>query len=70
MLQKSCDGKIVLDELTESINKRKLNKSHGKDGLTVEFYRAYWKKIKMSHENDELSDSQKVEFKKGNAKYH
>ena len=37
-----CDGLITYEEAKNSIFSMKLNKSPGSDGLTVEFYRAFW----------------------------
>jgi hypothetical protein len=37
-----------MEECTEVISKVKLNKSLGKDGLTVEFYRTFWDSILLS----------------------
>jgi hypothetical protein len=34
-------------ECSEAIGNMKLNKSPGLDGLTVEFYRAFWGKLKI-----------------------
>ena len=43
---KICDGKLTIMECTSAINIMKLNKSSGLDGLTVQFYLAFWDKIK------------------------
>ena len=37
-LKKKCNGEITKEELTDAINKLKLNKRTGSDGLSVEFY--------------------------------
>ena len=58
--QQNCDGIIVLNELTESINKLKLNKSPGKDGLTVELYRTFREKIKNTVLNCAMSHMKMV----------
>ena len=34
-------------ECSEAIGNMKLNKSPGLDGLTVEFYRAFWGNLKL-----------------------
>ena len=76
---KTCDGSLTVDEITEAIFKMKPNKSPGLDGLTVEFYRTFWQKIKhilvyilnKGHEDKCLSFSQRTSvlsliFKKNN----
>ena len=73
-----CDGKITLEECKNAIFKMKLNKSPGLDGLTVEFYRLFWDKLKHflvevfneGHDKKCLSYSQRTSiltliFKKG-----
>ena len=42
-----CDGEVTDTECSEDIGNMKLNKSPGLDGLTVEFYRAFWGKVKI-----------------------
>ena len=42
----SCDGKVTVEECSYAIQKMKLNKSPGLDGMTVEFYRVFWNKLK------------------------
>ena len=42
-----CDGEVTDTECSEAIGNMKLNKSLGLDGLTVEFYRAFWGKLKI-----------------------
>ena len=42
-----CDGEVTDTECSEAIGNRKLNKSPGLDGLTVEFYRTFWGKLKI-----------------------
>ena len=37
-----CDGKLIVDECYKSLQLFESNKSPGNDGLTVEFYRAFW----------------------------
>ena len=73
-----CEGKITLEEATLALNEMKLNKSPGLDGLTVEFYKAFWNTIgpilvsalNESYNTKELSYTQKQSvfsllFKKG-----
>ena len=38
----ACEGKVTLEECTDAVNKLKMNKSPGIDGLTAEFYAAFW----------------------------
>lgn len=40
-----CEGKITLEECTQVVNKLKINKSPGLDGLTAEFYQTFWPNI-------------------------
>ena len=74
----NCDGEITLDECTNAIFKMKLNRSPGLDGLTVEFYRKFWGKLKniivsvlnTGYRNQNLTYSQRTSvltllFKKG-----
>jgi hypothetical protein len=42
-----CDGEVTDTECSEAIGNMKLNKSPGIDGLTIEFYRAFWGKLKI-----------------------
>ena len=37
-----CEGLVTIEECTLAIDKMKQNKSPGLDGLTVEFYQAFW----------------------------
>ena len=37
-----CDGKLTVDECYKSLQLFESNKSPGNDGLTAEFYRAFW----------------------------
>jgi hypothetical protein len=46
-----CDGEVTDTDCSEAIGNMKLNKSPGLDGLTVEFYRAFWGKLKMFFNN-------------------
>ena len=41
-----CDGEITVTECSDAVNEMKLNKSPGLDGLSVEFYRTFWDKLK------------------------
>ena len=38
----TCEGEITLDECTKALSMMQNNKSPGSDGLTTEFYRAFW----------------------------
>ena len=40
-----CKSPLFLSEVTEALNKMNTNKSPGNDGLSVEFYRAFWPSI-------------------------
>ena len=62
-----CDGKLTVDECYKSLQLFESNKSPGNDGLTVEFYRAFWHilgnlmvdSLNCSYDFGELSNSQK-----------
>ena len=62
-----CDGKLTVDECYKSLQLFESNKSPGNDGLTVEFYRAFWHvlgsvmvdSLNYSYDYGELSNSQK-----------
>ena len=41
-----CEGLLTEHECTEALNDMSLNKSPGSDGLTVEFYKAFWDTLK------------------------
>ena len=43
---KSCDGPLTLEEITKAIFEMKCNKSPGLSGITIEFYKQFWDKIK------------------------
>ena len=43
--QDLCEGLISLPECENAVNRMKLNKSPGKDGLPIEFYRVLWAEI-------------------------
>ena len=45
-LSKSKYGKVTVEECSYAIHTMKLIKSPGLDGLTVEFYRVFWNKLK------------------------
>ena len=38
----TCEGEITLAECTKVLSMMQNNKSPGSDGLTTEFYRAFW----------------------------
>ena len=62
-----CDGKLKVDECYKSLQLFESNKSPGNDGLTVEFYKAFWHilgnlmvdSLNCSYDFGELSNSQK-----------
>ena len=62
-----CEGIIVERECIQVLEKMKLNKSPGNDGLTVEFYKTFWPVIGQvvveafneAYQQGELSASQK-----------
>ena len=75
----SCEGDVTEKECVEALSRMKNNKSPGSDGLTVEFYKCFWSKIKdmlmnslnEGHRKQQLSPSQNMAvlallFKKGN----
>ena len=41
-----CDDPITVDEVTQVVLTLKKNKSPGNDGLTSEFYQAFWQELK------------------------
>lgn len=41
-----CDSDISLDDLDQALNKLKMDKAPGQDGLTAIFYKFFWKEIK------------------------
>lgn len=74
----NCEGMVTKGECKLALNKMKLNKSPGLDGLPVEFYRVFWENIcdliidvyNESFIYEELSDSMNMSvltliFKKG-----
>ena len=62
-----CEGKLTVEECYKSLQLFDSNKSPGNDGLTVEFYRAFWgllgqllvDSLNYSYDHGELSNSQK-----------
>ena len=64
---RKCDGKLTVDECYKSLQLSESNKSPGNDGLTAEFYRAFWHisgnlmvdSLNYSYDYGELSNSQK-----------
>ena len=77
--QQKCEGPISYTECTKALTKMKKNKSPGLDGITVEFYQAFWPLIgrlvvdvfNESHDHGTLPISQRISvmsliFKKGN----
>ncbi len=61
------EGELTIKECTTSVFAMKLNKTCGRDGLSVEFYRTYWEYLKdfitsvfnSCYLKKELSESQK-----------
>ena len=64
--QESCEGMILSSEATSALNMLKNGSAPGKDGLTIEFYKFFWCKIRdvvvnafnCSFHKGQLSDSQ------------
>ena len=56
-----CEGKMTLDECTKALLTMQNNKSPGSDGLTTEFFRAFWDVI-----SNFVVDSFNYAFKIGN----
>ena len=62
-----CEGKLTVEECYKSLQLFESNKSPGNDGLTVEFYTAFWgllgqllvDSLNYSYDHGELSNSQK-----------
>ena len=62
-----CEGKFTVAECFKSLQLLENNKSPGEDGLTVEFYEAFWnivgnlmvESLNYSYDHGELSNSQK-----------
>ena len=63
----ACEGSLTLEECFKSLRSFQSNKSPGNDGLTVEFYKAFWESLgellvdslNCSFDKGELSSSQK-----------
>ena len=66
-LRSTCEGKITYNECFSVLQSFQKNKTPGNDGLTIEFYSAFWSLIgkplvdcvNYSYEFGELSNSQK-----------
>lgn len=66
-LRTVCEGKIEYNECFKVLQSFQKNKTPGNDGLTIEFYLAFWpligrllvECINFSYEFGELSNSQK-----------
>lgn len=58
--RKACEGIINVDEASAALKMMKNGSSPGLDGLTTEFYKMFWVKIK-----DVVVQSYNVSFKKG-----
>ena len=43
--QDICEGLISMKECEAAINKIKLHKSPGEDGIPIEFYKTFWKQL-------------------------
>ena len=64
---KACEGKITIYESFKSLNLFENNKSPGNDGLTAEFYKAFWNvvgdlmvsSLNYAYDHGELSNTQK-----------
>lgn len=64
--QQTCEGLLTMDECFKTLNTFKNNKSPGNDGLTAEFYKAWWhlfgiylvNSLNSSYQKGELSNSQ------------
>ena len=62
-----CEGKLTNEECFQCLQLFECNKSPGNDGLTTEFYKAFWnvvgdlvvESLNSAHEYGELSNSQK-----------
>ncbi|KAL9963682.1 hypothetical protein ACROYT_G027211 [Oculina patagonica] len=67
-MQMKCEGKLTFNECYRSLLSFQNGKAPGNDGLTVEFYKAFWPVIgnlvvgclNAAHEHGELSTSQKM----------
>ena len=56
----ACEGSLMLEECFKSLRYFQSNKSPGNDGLTVEFYKAFWESL-----GELLVDSLNCSFDKG-----
>ena len=64
---KRVKGKLTIDECFKSLNSFENNKSPGNDGLTAEFYKAFWNivgdlmvsSLNYAYDHGELSNTQK-----------
>ena len=74
----TCENEIILDDCKNALFSMKLNKSPGSDGLSVEFYQAFWDNLKVyfynslkeTYQNGYMSETQRkgilsLIFKKG-----
>ena len=69
-MARTCEGEITLAECTKALSMMQNNKSPGSDGLTTEFYRAFWDIISTyvvnsfnyTFNNGNLSISQRQEI--------
>ena len=43
--RESCEGVLLLEEATEALKLSNRNKTPGPDGLSVEFYVAFWSRL-------------------------
>ena len=48
----TCEGKLTVEECYKSLQLFESNKSPGNDGLTVEFYRAFWGLLRLVFTSD------------------
>ena len=77
----SCEGQMMLDEMTSALKKMNSNKAPGPDGLSVEFYVKFWDRLGLylcrvlnaCYRAGEMCESMKtsntrVIFKKGDRK--
>ena len=42
----TCEGELTIDECENVVKQLKNNKAPGSDGLTAEFYKAFWYDVK------------------------
>ena len=74
----TCENEISLDDCKSALFSMKLNQSPGSDGLSVEFYQAFWDNLKVyfynslkeTYQNGYMSETQRkgilsLIFKKG-----